>query len=225
MQINYKQARVKLILQLKNLLVLLTVLVFFFMSSSVCFAPTKLMSDDELSDTTGQALFSITQSNNLNGSANVIHLDLGLTLTINALINSMKLGYYNNAAGTTGWDLDLTSLYLGSTNLSSSPFIMNGVFLEFGFDNIGSNSRTLNYIEVGSMSTAGTLSGAINTINGLIANGGTGQNGGVMLRQTAAGSKTLTFNNQVLGYLFAAKYVYNTSTVNGIFQHIPTYSP
>jgi hypothetical protein len=225
MQINYKQARIKLILRLKNLLILLTVLVFFFVSSSVCFAPTKLMSDDELSDTTGQALFAITQMNSLNGSANIIHIDLGLTLTMNALFNSMKMGYYNNSGGNTGWDLDLTSLYLGSTNLSTSPMVMNGVFLEFGFDNISSNARTLNYIEVGSMSNSGTLSGAINTINGLIASGGTGQNGGVMLRQTAAGSKTLTFNNQILGYLFAAKYVYNSSTVNGIFQHIPTYSP
>ena len=217
----------RLLLTRKNFLTLFTITVFIFLSSSVSFAPTKLMSDAELSDTDAQAFFNITQLTNAYGSQNVIHIDLGVQQVINAHIDSFKMGYYNNGGGW-GWDMDYTDYYWGSTDMTSDPLVWNGIFLEFGFDNIGTAAtRTLNYIDFGTFHATGPITANINKLNGIVLDSGTGQNNGVMIRQTASGRRTINFNNEVLSFLFAQKYVYTdqggtSTTLSGIFQKLPS---
>jgi hypothetical protein len=205
---------------------------FFFMSSSVSFAPTKLMSDPELSDTDAQAFFNITQFS-ANGSTNVVHIDLGVQLQLNAHIDSLKMGYYSNQEGNTGWDYDFTNFTWGSTDYSTDSLKWNGVFLEFGFDNIATDStRKLNYIDFGTLSASGPITATLNKVNVMVLNNGaTGQNNGIAYRQTAAGTRTIRFNNTVMSFLFASKYNYTSlgtvntiNNLNGIFQKIPSYS-
>jgi hypothetical protein len=224
---------VKLLFPDKFLLVLLAVGIFTLVFSSVSFAPTK-MSDSDLADVEGQALFSITQYTNSTmssggwvgtDSSNVVRISLGIDMEMNAHIRSFKLGYYDG-----GWDQDTTNYFWGSTDHVTSPLTWTGVFLDFGFDNISDNAtRTLNYIEIGTMSASGKITGTINTINGFALSGGTGQNAGVMLRQTASGTRTVHFDNDIMSFVFAAKYRYTDQTgdgtpnLSGIFIKIPSY--
>ena len=226
MKINCKQTIVKFPFADRIILALLTILMFFFISSSVSFAPTRLMSDSELSHVEGQALFQITNTSNANGSANVIKIYLGIDLNMFAHMDSFRMGYYKNSDNVTGWDVDTTNYYWGSSDLVSTPLVWKGVFLELGFDNISnSTTRTLNYLDIGTSSASGTILGSLNTLNGMVATSGTGQNGGILLRQTGSGTRTVSFNNWMLSFVFATKYNYHTSTgLHGIFIKIPNYS-
>jgi len=227
MKINCKQTIVKFPLADRIILALLTVLMFFFISSSVSFAPTRLMSDSELSNVEGQALFQISNLGDTGtGSANVIKIDLGIDLNMFAHMDSFRMGYYTNADGNNGWDVDTTNYYWGSSDLTSTPLVFKGLFLELGFDNISNNAtRTLNYLDIGTSSASGTIMGTLNTLNGMIATSGTGQNGGVLLRQTASGTRTVSFNNWMLSFVFATKYTYHSSSgLHGIFIKIPNYT-
>ncbi|MGD0277808.1 MAG: hypothetical protein ABSC11_00725 [Smithella sp.] len=229
MIINCKQTKTKLFFLNKVFLVLLTAGVFFFISSSVSFAPTKpvkkVMSDSELSNIDGQSLFNITTYSNINGSNNVIQIDLGIDVNIFSYQYNYKMGYYNG-----GWDLDTQNFYYGSQDGTTSPLILEGIYMEFGFDNITNNAgRTLNYIEFGSKHVYGNVSGTMSTVSGLFTNQGTGQNSGVLYRQTASGKQVLHFNNDIMGFIFASKYVYtdpegDVSTVKGIFNLIPNHN-
>jgi hypothetical protein len=236
MKINFKQTIVKLIFSDKTLLTLLACAVLFFIFSSNSFAPTKAMSDSDLSEVSAQALFQITQYSGTSafgyntGSANVVRLSLNIDMEIMAHITSFKMGYYDNGT-TTGWDQDVTNYFWGSVNHTTSTLLLHGLFADFGFDNIGNNAtRTLNYIEVGSMDTTGQVTGTINTLNGLVSNLGTGQNNGVLIRTTASGTRTIHFSHEVLSFIFATKYRYvdnggnATSGLSGIWTKIPNYN-
>jgi len=63
MKIDFKQTIVRLLFSEKIFLALLAGGVFVLLFSSVSFAPTK-MTDSDLNDVQGQALFSITQYTN-----------------------------------------------------------------------------------------------------------------------------------------------------------------
>lgn len=191
------------------------------------------MTDSELSSVDGQTLFNITEYSGIGtygtGSSNVIHIDLGIDLEIMGWTNSSKFGYWTNGGGATGWDLDTTTYYYGSNDKVTSPLIWKGVYLEFGFDNISNAStRTLNYIEFGTRHATGRVSGVIGTITGLMSNTGTGQNQGVMMRQTGSASQVTHFSNETLGFVFASKYRYDTFGYNkdlrGIFQKLPNHN-
>ncbi|MBN1363423.1 MAG: hypothetical protein JW976_01325 [Syntrophaceae bacterium] len=227
-----------------NVVVVLLVCVTILFSFSKSYAPTK-MSDAELSDIEGQAIFSInyysassavpfgsdfsgTAYNFWTGSQSVVRLMLGIDAELNGHFQSFKMGYYNG-----GWDQDTTNYFWGTTN-RATPLKWTGVFVDFGFDNYSnSGTRQLNYIELGTISASGHIEGTICTINGLVY-GGTGTNEGVMLRQTAAGFRSINFNNEVMSFVFAAKYRYQTpsggggvggtNNLQGIFIKIPYYN-
>jgi len=227
-------------------IVLLAVAVFFFVFQSVSFAPTKLpenkphgintkpLTDEELSDINAQALFRLTQytSSYGTGSSNVIRLDLGVQQIMNAHIDSFKMGYYTNLGGNTGWDNDTTNYFWGGTDFSagipSTTLTWNNMFLELGFDNIGNNAtRTLNYIDFGTSDAVGQITGTINVITGLT-QGGTGTNSGVLLRQTASGTRIVNFEGENLSFVFANKYRFVGSAgtmdnLQGIFLRLPNY--
>ena len=226
----------------KIFLVLLTAVVFFFISSSVSFAPTKpaknLMTDSELSHVEGQTLFNITVITgkgegdaDWTGSQTVIHMDLGIDVEAMGTQHSSKMGFWNNGKWT-GWDLDTTNGAYGwapAGDPNSGSLRLNGIYLDFGFDNIAIDSaRTLNFIGFGSKHGTGRLSGTIGTINGFFSNAGTGVNSGVILRGTINFHQVTRFQNDPLGFVFASKYRYDingyNSNLKGIFQMAPNHN-
>ena len=236
MKMNSKPTRIKLLLLSRGLFVLLTALILLSVSSSISFAPTKMMddsksdqtksvnfvgkkmmSDDELSETNAQAFFSITQGSGY-GSANVITLNLGARVEVVAHIDSFKIGYYYNIStpqiGTKwGWDYDVTNFYFGGSNQYTSssavPFVLKGLYLQVGFDKISDpDKRKLNYIDFGTMSASGPATGSFNMLNAMVTTASIGQNRGVMIRQTLGKRQTVTFTDDRLSFLFASKYNY-----------------
>jgi hypothetical protein len=232
MKINGKQTIIKSLFLNKIFLVLFAAAVVMFIWLSTSFAPTKaakkLMTDSELSNVEGQALFNIYELSNVNGSANAIHIDLGIDVEILGYMTSSKMGYWNNGSNN-GWDLDTTDSYYGAEDHSTSPLILHGVFMEFGFDNLTDTAaRNLNYIEFGTYHATGMVRGVIGTQTGLFSNSGTGQNSGVLLRQTANFHQVVHFSNEPLSFVYAARYRYDTygynSDLKGIFQKLPNHN-
>jgi hypothetical protein len=239
MKINCRQIMARFFYPF-NVFVVFLVCVTILFSFSKSFAPTK-MSDAELSDIEGQAMFSInyySASASIpfgssaytywTGSESVVRLLLGLDAELDGHFTSFKMGYYNS-----GWDQDTTNYFWGTSN-RATPLKWTGVFIDFGFDNYANTAaRQLNYIELGTMSASGQVTGTICTINGLVY-GGTGSNQGVMMRATAAGNRVINFNNEVMSFVFAAKYRYatpaggagagGTEFLQGIFIKIPYYN-
>jgi hypothetical protein len=231
MRINCKQTIAKLFSSLNMLVVLLAGLIILF-SSSTSFAPTK-MSDADLADVEAQAIISIQQftgsaavtfgtASYWTGSQDVIRLSLGLDMAMNGHIRNFKAGWYGG-----GWDLDSTNWFFGTTDRATN-LKWTGIYLDLGFDSYTSNaSRVLNYVELGTMSASGSITESINTLNSLVRSG-TGQNQGVLLRATASGRRIVTFNNEVMAFVFATKYRYtspagSTLGLSGIFIKIPNY--
>jgi len=223
MKINCRQTIVKLLFPDKRFLAFLVAVAFFIMSSPVCFAPTKeVMSDLELSNVEGQALINVVESSNVNGSTDVIRVNMGIDWTVQAYVGSMKLGNYDNGNGKgLGWDENITNLFLGSVDRSSS-LVLSGLYLEVGFDNLSNDAtRKLNYIELGTNSATGSVTGTMNTVSALMASNG-GSNTGVVTRLANGSTETVTFNNETLSLLFASKYNYSTSSnLSGIFIKMP----
>ena len=243
MKMNLKQTRVRPLF-FKIFCALFAVTLFVAFSSSTGYAPTQ-MSDSELSEIEGQAFFKIEHfpassefwdvvnpsgapvGRKYNtGSQNVIRISMGIDVEAHAFIESQKMGYYNG-----GWDQDHTNFWVGdrSSTGDGGPLRLNGLYIDLGYDNIGNAAnRTLNYVEIGSMRVTGNVTQTINSINGLIA-AGTGANNGVVLRQTASGTRVVNFNNEIMSFVFASKYNYESNVdstntvVSGIFLKIPSY--
>lgn len=243
MKMNLKQTRVRPLF-FKIFCALFAVTLFVAFSSSTGYAPTQ-MSDSELSEIEGQAFFKIEHfpassefwdvvdpsgapvGRKYNtGSQNVIRISMGIDVEAHAFIESQKMGYYNG-----GWDQDHTNFWVGdrSSTGDGGPLRLNGLYIDLGYDNIGNAAnRTLNYVEIGSMRVTGNVTQTINSINGLIASG-TGANNGVMLRQTASGTRVVNFSNEIMSFVFASKYNYESNAnstntvVSGIFLKIPSY--
>ena len=253
MKMNLKQTRVRPLF-FKLFLAFFAVALFFFLTSSVGYAPTR-MSDSELSEIEGQAFFKIEHfpassefwdvvdpsgapvGRKYNtGSQNVIRISMGIDVEASAFIESQKMGYHmgqegDNLFDSWGWDQDHTNFWIGdrSDTGSGAPLKLNGLYIDLGYDYIGNAAnRTLNYVEIGSMRVTGNVTQTINSINGLIA-AGTGANNGVMLRQTASGTRVVNFNNEIMSFVFASKYNYESNVdstntvVSGIFLKIPSY--
>ncbi|MGB5217629.1 MAG: hypothetical protein WBN66_04970 [Smithella sp.] len=266
-----KQTRAKLFFSGKILISLFAIVLFIGLSSSVSFAPTKInpkaakMSDSELADIDAQAFFKIehfassdlfwttptvdgTYTKYNTGSQNVIRISLDMEVQAHGFVEAQRQGYRYGWQGATavaewGWDIDFPNFWAGdrSADGTGRPLVLNGIFLDFGFDNIGVNAtRTLNYIEVGSLNASGNVTQTIEKVNGMFAQGGTGTNNGVALRQTASGTRVINFNNVAFSFVFASKYAYKTYNgnepvdfsgsddiapghVRGTFVKIPTY--
>lgn len=238
MKINFSQLIAKLQLPLKMFVALMAGSSLVLLASSTGFAPTKL-TDSELSDIDSQAIFKIEHytgsaripfgSGNTysTDSQDVIRIELAADLEMSAHMRSFKLGYHDG-----GWDQDVTNYYWGNRNDISNPLKWGGVFIDFGFDNYGSDTgRILNYMEVGTHNATGQVTGTMLSLNTL-ARTGTGSNHGVSLRATAGGTRIINFtSSQVMSFVFATKYRYisrshtgNPHTVSGIFVKIPEYN-
>jgi hypothetical protein len=234
MRVNCKQILARFFYPGKIFLALFAGAGIVFLFASVSFAPTKptKMSDSDLSNINGQSsFFSITQYTNTTltpwngtGSQNIIRLSLGLTNLMNAHMKSFKMGYWRG-----GWDQDTTNYFWGGFDHSSSPMTWTGIFVDIGFDNLTNNAtRQLNYVEIGTLSASGRISGSLNTVSSFISNQGTGQNNGILNRQTGSGFRTIHFNNEVMSFIFATKYNYidnaghRSGDMQGIWVKIPS---
>lgn len=238
MRINFKQTVAKLFSFYGTLAVLLAGLIILF-SFSTSFAPTK-MSDSELSDVEAQSLLSVIHytgsaavdfrtDSYWTGSQDVIRIKLGLDIEVSGHVRNQKLGYYTNSTGRTGWDQDTTNQFIGTPD-RSTPLSFKGMYLDLGFDNFTTPStRKLNYVEIGTMTCSGQVTGSVNTTSSLLV-GGTGTNNGVLLRQTATGRATFFWNSTLLSFVFATKYSYQAAgdtrvdNLEGIFQKLPQFN-
>jgi hypothetical protein len=242
MKNNFSQSIAKLDLPLKMFVALITGSLMLLLSYSTGFAPTKL-TDSELSDIDSQAIFRITHYTGSaaipfgtypayqTGSTDTIRLELGLDMEMSAYIRSFKLGYYDG-----GWDQDVTNYYWGRRTSSgpvlTEPLRWTGLFLDFGFDNLADNAtKVLNYIEVGTPSATGQVTGTLNQVNTLALTG-TGSNQGLALRATGAGTRRIQFSNSPMSFVFATKYSYTSRShtgtthtgLSGIFIKVPEYN-
>ncbi len=177
------------------------------------------------------------------GSDNVIRISLDMEVQAHGFVAAQKHGYRYGMQGGVGllnlyqdqwgWDIDFPNFWVGdrSPDGTGAPLKLDGIILDVGFDNIGDNAtRTLNYIEVGSLHTTGNVTQTLERVNGLFIQGGTGTNNGVAYRQTASGTRVVNFNNQVFTFVFANKYDYMVRSgdtpprpIVGTFVKIPNY--
>ena len=115
--------------------------------------------------------------------------------------------------------------FLGSS--ATTPLTFSGFFLEVGFDNINNPvTRQLNYVDFGTESASGIVTGTINSVNGLMASNASTGNTGVVSRMAGTGStQTITLNNEELSFLITTKYNYSSSSnLSGIFIKMPSNS-
>jgi hypothetical protein len=186
-------------------------------ASSDQFWSTPTVVESSTNGSLGQDTYPVYTFYNT-GSQNVIRISLDMEVQAHGFVESQRQGYRYGWQGAGsgdewGWDIDFPNFWAGdrSSTGTGRPIVLNGIILDVGFDNIGNNAtRTLNYIEVGSLHVTGNVTQTIEKVNGLFAQGGTGTNNGVALRQTASGTRVLNFNNDVFTFVFANKYAYKT---------------
>jgi len=249
MKTKSKQRLKKLLLPSSGILALFVTVMFFFLSSSVSFAPTKLiaesehsksrsigfaqkglMSDDELSATNAQSFLTIDTLTGADkhGSQDAFRVNINLRAEVNLYQASSKWGYYNNGTNTD-WDTNAEAYYFGQEN-KITPLIITGGRVEMGFDNIADpTKRKLNYLEISTPDLYGPVSATFVRMTALVVNASTGSNNGVLYRVTAAQSyrRTQTFEHIPLGFLFAAKYDYTpidkatVVPIRGVFTKMP----
>ena len=155
------------------------------------------------------------------GSENVIRISLDMEVQAHGFIEAQRHGYrygwqgdsdlLGNETGQNqwGWDVDFPNMWLGdrSSDGTGAPLRLDGIIIDLGFDNFANaTTRKLNYIELGSQHTTGNVTQTLDRINGLTMDGGTGTNNGVLLRQTASGTRVAQFNNEVFTFIFSTKY-------------------
>ena len=171
------------------------------------------------------------------GSTNVIRISLDMDVAATGFIEGQRHGYRHGWQGGTvdvmqwGWDQDHENFMIGNINATGDDSLItaSGVYLDLGFDNLANaDTRKLNYIELGSMNVNGNVTHTMKRISALLMDSGTGQNDGVLLRQTGSGTRVVTFKNELFSYIFASKYHYEDhegdgTDVTGFFFKQPSY--
>lgn len=133
------------------------ILIFYFLLPVAKAFPLEPLNEKELKTTTGQA--AMTDFTIIDNSVNVF---LNTHIETWTEIDSMKLGYYNRQ--TPGWDQDWTNISFGS---QSSDMTIDGLILKAEFDDLNSNSPTLNSIMIGTNRINGTIKGNFNSFTGI----------------------------------------------------------
>lgn len=119
------------------------------------------MSDEELSEITGEGFSSFTLE------SGIAKAWFNITATTFTEIDSFKLGYYDDGSGF-GWDEDWVDVSLGS---STEDLVCQGLYIEAGFTNISNAAtRTLDYLKIGTDSMNGPVSANFISFSGHIEN-------------------------------------------------------
>lgn len=141
------------------------------------------MSDDELSQVTGEGYSSFTFEND------IARAYFNIEARTFTEIESLKMGYYDDGA-TLGWDEDWTNVSLGS---STQDLVCKGFYIEAKFSNLADPAtRTLDYLKVGTPSMTGPISATFNSFSGHIESGGVVAIDG---RRLNLGTRTITSTN------------------------------
>lgn len=164
---------------------------FLFICPSLWANEPLWLSDDELSDVTGQALFNL-QKIIADGSSlgqagyTFTRLSMGASIDVNANIDLIELGNYDiprtsdnsnwNAAGLDA-DIRFRNVSLGCLDDSScvdgsgnragmEHFHLEDPYIEFAYKNDGTSKRELVGVRIGFDQASGWLAGTIDALSG-----------------------------------------------------------
>ena len=170
---------------LRGIITLILVLTLLMLFSWPVQAAMNEMSEEALSEITGEGFSSFTL---INGIAKA---SFNITASTFTEIESLKMGYYNDGTAL-GWDEDWQGVSFGSQD---TDLVCNGLYIEAKFTNItDKKTRTLDYIKVGTPDMTGPISANFVSFSGYIANPTDGilYNGH---RITTIGQATITSTN------------------------------
>lgn len=145
---------------LKGAITLALTIVALLFISMPAYAFTE-MSDSELSEVTGAGFSSFSLEND------IVKAYFNIEARTFTEISSVKMGYYDNGSGF-GWDQDWTNVSLGS---STEDLVCKGIYIEAKFTNLTDpNTRSLDYIRIGTPSMTGPITADFNSFSGHIEN-------------------------------------------------------
>lgn len=146
---------------------LFTLLIVLCLLWSPLHAEMRAISDEMLSEITGEGFCSFTMQ------GGVVRADFDITASTRTHVDRLQMGYWDNGSGL-GWDQDWEDVDFGYISNLGINFTLtcNGLFFEAGFSNITDpNSRQLEYLRVGSPSVDGRIRADFRSFTGTI--GGT----------------------------------------------------
>jgi hypothetical protein len=128
--------------------------VAFLVSSHLVAQEFHSLSDQELSEETGQALFSLSQSSN--SGVNFYKLAMNAKVDINANVSSLQLGC--NGVNGSGCDIDISNLSLSGGNGVGSDLSITKPFIEFAITNDNNPAtRSISGFRVSGQNMSGVL--------------------------------------------------------------------
>lgn len=146
---------------LRNSFTVILFTIFFLLVTADVHAWMHEVSDEELSEITGEGFSSFTLEDG------VARVYLNIETSTFTEVDSLKMGYYDNGV-TTGWDQNWENVSLGS---ASEDLVCKGIYIEAGFTNIADpSSRQLNYLKVGTPDMTGPISADFVSFSGHIEN-------------------------------------------------------
>lgn len=154
------------------------------------------LSDTQMAGITGSGFSSFTLQDGL------AQANLAIQASIYADIQAIRMGYYQNAAGNTGWDQNWTGVTLGT---ASQDMVMSGMFIKAQFNNISDPAnRQLVSASMGFSNVTGTLtatqfasfSGIVSGASGVLINGQRLDLANVAGFQLSNGQLSLTLSTQ-----------------------------
>ncbi len=122
------------------------------------------MSDDELAEVEGQALFNLNKVDDSNQKLSFFRLGMEAEVALNANIKKLQLGCGGSKGA--GCDIDIDNIALTGITTSTAQgagvttdFILNNPFIEFAISNANSAStRSIEGFRLGALSALGMLS-------------------------------------------------------------------
>lgn len=190
-----------------------------FLGSSHLFAQEfHSLSDQELSEETGQALFSLSQSSN--SGVNFYKLAMNAKVDINANISRLQLGC--NGVNGSGCDIDISNLSLSGGNGVGSDLSITKPFIEFAITNDNNPAtRSISGFRVSGQNMSGVLQAGQNITNdgGVTSapNGFNAFSGRMVVRGTGTASTSATSINQGQGGQLSGPVTSNV-TITGLLS-------
>ncbi|MFW1859630.1 hypothetical protein [Acinetobacter defluvii] len=122
------------------------------------------LSDKELSEVQGQALFNLNKTDNMSQNLSFFRLGMEAEIALNANIKKLQLGCGGSKG--IGCDIDIDNVALTGITTStaqgagaSTDFILNNPFIEFAISNANSAStRSIEGFRLGALSALGMMS-------------------------------------------------------------------
>lgn len=142
------------------------VLFFCLLYASVSYADLTPLSDDQLSQSTGQAFLQIDRTSQ--GSNDFTRFTFGMDVETSLNADLVELGNYVRD-GNAGADIRINDFALGSVNSDGSlnPFSIKDPFFELAFEDVNGKEELVG-VRLGFGEALGKLSGNIESLSGNI---------------------------------------------------------